>query len=316
MSNKYIIKYPTIICLFLLVLPQLACANEINTTDVPFNKMTWILGNTFLVVGGLVALAGLGAIFNLANKLLEIQKIRLLQEHGIEVMEKAGLTVDKKEPFWASWNKKAWKLVPIEKEKDIMLDHNYDGIKELDNVLPPWWVNMFYATIVFAFGYITYYHIMDTDWSSKKEWEQEVAMAEQEVKAYLAAQSDRVDETNAEMLVDANELSLGETVYQNSCAACHGKLGEGGVGPNFTDEYWLHGGDIKDVFRTIKYGVPEKGMISWKAQLTPANIHRVASYIMTLKGTNPPNPKAPQGEIYKGNETSQDSTANEKIGMK
>ena len=79
---------------------------------------------------------------------------------------------------------------------------------------------------------------------------------------------------------------------------CHGQKGEGLVGPNFADEYWIHGGGIKNVFKVIKYGVPDKGMIAWQAQLKPADMQKVGSYILTLQGTNPPNPKAPQGTIW------------------
>ena len=94
-------------------------------------------------------------------------------------------------------------------------------------------------------------------------------------------------------------MGQGELIFKSFCAACHGQKGEGTVGPNFTDEYWIHGGGIQNVFKTIKYGVPDKGMIAWAAQLKPADMQKVASYILTLKGTNPPNPKAPQGEIWK-----------------
>jgi cytochrome c oxidase cbb3-type subunit 3 len=142
--------------------------------------------------------------------------------------------------------------------------------------------------------------------------------AEEAIQAYLAKQADTVDETNVEMLADENEIALGESLYKANCAACHGQLGEGGVGPNLTDDYWIHGGSIKDVFKTIKYGVPEKGMISWKSQLRPTDMHKVSSFIMTLKGTNPPNAKEPQGEIYNEEpaEEGADQTEDEQIGMR
>src|SRR6478735_8271351 len=108
--------------------------------------------------------------------------------------------------------------------------------------------------------------------------------------------ADRVDENSVKLLTAKDKLQSGEAIYQKNCVACHGKLGEGGVGPNLTDAYWLHGGDIQSVFKTIKYGVPSKGMIPWQTQLSPAQIQEVASYINTFKGTNPPNGKAPQGE--------------------
>jgi cytochrome c oxidase cbb3-type subunit III len=185
--------------------------------------------------------------------------------------------------------------VPIERENEIMLDHDYDGIKELDNNLPPWWVYMFYGTIAFGIFYIWFYHFNGTGKLQEDEYKMELAEAEDLAKL----QANKVDENSVKMLTDKTQLESGSAIYQKNCAACHGKLGEGGVGPNFTDEYWIHGGDIKSVFKTIKYGVPAKGMIPWQAQLGPSQMQEVASYIKTLKGTNPPNGKAPQGDVYK-----------------
>ena len=192
------------------------------------------------------------------------------------------------------WAKKLADVVPIEHEKDVLLDHNYDGIMELDNNLPPWWKFMFYASIVFGFAYLGHYHLLKTGLSSAEEYEQEMVIAEAAVAKYLKNSAANVDETSVTMVNDAGRLTKGANIFKMSCAACHGQKGEGGVGPNFTDKYWLHGGSIKNVFKTIKYGVPEKGMISWKAQLSPVQIQDVSSFIMTLQGTNPPNAKEPQ----------------------
>ncbi len=276
----------------------------------------FVMNNVILILGSLVALAAFFAIIYVNNQLMQLQKIRLLQEHGIQVMEEVKLI--SKEPQWKQWYKRMTQVVPIEKEEDILLNHNYDGIQELDNSLPPWWVAMFYITIAFGVVYFGYYHFTDYGQSSQEWYESEVAQAEEAVKAYLASQSDLVDETNVEMLQDESAIALGESIFQANCVACHGQFGEGTVGPNLTDKYWIHGGDIKDVFRTIKYGVPEKGMISWKAQLRSGDMHKVASYIMTLVGTNPPNGKAPEGEPYEDNgenDEVQDSTASPQMGQ-
>ncbi|MGN6648102.1 MAG: cbb3-type cytochrome c oxidase N-terminal domain-containing protein [Cytophaga sp.] len=185
--------------------------------------------------------------------------------------------------------------VPIEREHEIMLDHNYDGIIELDNNLPTWWLYLFYATVVFAVVYFSYFTVMKYGDNQTQEYEQEILAAAEEMKLHAS----KVDENSATMLTDAAALKEGKILFDENCAACHGKLGEGGVGPNFTDAYWLHGGDIKSVFKTIKYGVPEKGMIAWQTQISPVQIQQAASYILSLKGTNPPNAKAPQGELVK-----------------
>jgi len=192
------------------------------------------------------------------------------------------------------------KTTPVEKEKDILLDHNYDGIQELDNVLPPWWLWMLYITIIISAIYIYRYHLSG-DWSSGQQWEQEMAAAKEKVDAYMASQGDIVDENTVALLTDETSLQNGETIWNEpgKCAACHKVDGGGSVGPNLTDEYWVHGGDIKDLFKTIKYGIPEKGMISWRKQLNAVQMQEVASYILiNLKGTNPPDAKGPEGEKY------------------
>ncbi|MEO0728634.1 MAG: cbb3-type cytochrome c oxidase N-terminal domain-containing protein [Bacteroidota bacterium] len=280
--------------------------------------LDWTMQNIVIVMGVATAIAAVGAIFHLNNQLMELNRVRVLQEHGIEVAEKIQLIA--RESLLQRWYKKMTQAVPIEKESDVMLDHNYDGIRELDNILPPWWVGLFYATIFIGIGYFSYYHISDKGLSSSEKYAVEMEEAAEAVKAYLATQADQVDETNVEALVDADQLALGESIFNTQCAVCHMADGGGGVGPNLTDEYWLHGGDIKDIFTTIKYGVPEKGMISWKAQLRAGDMQRVASYILTLGGTTPANPKAPEGDLYTpaADEVpaeEADATANGQLGM-
>lgn len=188
--------------------------------------------------------------------------------------------------------------VPVDEEDEILTDHDYDGIQELDNNLPPWWVMGFYITIACAVVYFGYYEVYLGGNISKKEYAAEMQQAAEEKEAYLAALGGSIDETNVELLTDASALESGATIFQNNCVACHGGAGEGGVGPNLTDKYWLHGGGIKEVFTTVKYGVPAKGMIPWEDQLTPPQMQQVASYILSLQGTNPPNPKEPQGDVW------------------
>lgn len=267
--------------------------------------------DTFLMIGVAVVLGAVVTLFYLLNTMIQVQKLRLMQEHGIEVMQKAGLM--NREPAWRSMYRWAVGTVPLEQEKDIMLDHDYDGIHELDNSLPPWWVAMFYASIVFAVVYFGYYHVTGYGISSSQEYAIEMEQAQEAIDEYLAKQANRVDESNVEMLSDEKELAAGQAIYTANCAVCHGQQGEGGIGPNMADAYWIHGGDIKDVFKVIKYGVVEKGMIAWQTQMRAADMHRVASYILTLQGTNPPNQKEAQGELYQPQEevapTAQDSTA-------
>ncbi len=197
--------------------------------------------------------------------------------------------------FWDRMNN----LRPMKEEATIMLDHDYDGIKELDNHLPPWWLGMFYGAMVFAVIYMLNYHVWQSSPLSGEEYE--IAMAEAKTakaEKVSAGGGTEIDENNVTLATETADLETGKVIYEGNCAVCHGNAGEGGVGPNLTDEFWLHGGSVKNLFSTIKYGVPEKGMIAWQATLKPADMRSVASYILTMQGSNPPNGKAPQGEKY------------------
>lgn len=189
------------------------------------------------------------------------------------------------------------KAAPIEQEADILLDHNYDGIKELDNALPPWWKYGFYITIVVAVFYLLKFEVWKTGQNQIQEYTTEMTEAKAATEAYLASQKENVDEKTV-VMADAAGIATGKTLFAKTCVACHMSNGEGGVGPNLTDEYWIHGGSINDVFKTIKYGYPDKGMQSWSSTYSPVQIQQLASFIKSLKGTHPANAKAPQGDLY------------------
>lgn len=193
---------------------------------------------------------------------------------------------------WASMNFK-----PIEEEYKLDTGHSYDGIRELDNVIPPWFTTAFILTILFAGVYLYRYHIAKDAPLMIEEYEIAVNKANLEHDEYLKKQANNIDENSVTLLTGA-ELEAGKKTFTTICAACHKADGGGMVGPNLTDDYWIHGGSLKDIFKTIKYGVPEKGMISWKEQLSPQQIAQVANYILTLHGTNPPDAKEKQGELY------------------
>ena len=205
----------------------------------------------------------------------------------------------KEESKWtyAAIMKRMTKAIPLDREAEVATDHNYDGIVELDNSLPPWWVYLFYGTIAFAVVYLVYFNYFDGP-TQKMEYDTEVAQALMKKNEFLKKAAASVDETSVVVLSDDASIAKGKSSFVTKCAACHGQSGEGLVGPNLTDEYWIHGGGIKDIFKSIKYGWPEKGMISWESQIQPMEMQQISSFIYSLKGSKPANAKAPQGTIY------------------
>lgn len=282
-------------------------------------------------------------------------------------------------------------------EEKLLLDHDYDGIQELDNDLPPWWKNLFYVTIIFAVVYLFYYHVLDAGDSQSASYIHEMQandpnylppvttgnaegfkwdykapnFGSADVTPQQRAELEKMVQTAAEKLVaaqglsaspaaanlpfdqlivlamskadtvslellkkdfptqydkfqsgavaeiqapakpaepelkpltDAASIAAGKQIFTTNCVPCHGSKGEGGIGPNMTDNYWIHGGKFSQIVNTIIVGVPAKGMISWERTLKPQQIKEVASFLVTLKGTNPPNPKDPQGTLYEGSE--------------
>jgi cytochrome c oxidase cbb3-type subunit 3 len=226
------------------------------------------------------------------------------QEYESVLTEKATPATS---PLWDKLNAS----VAISEESAIMTDHEYDGIRELDNSLPPWWKYGFYLTIVWAFGYMLYYHI-STGPSSEQEYKAQITKAENDLAEYRKMAKNLVDESNVVVLKEMADVQAGKGIFSQYCAVCHAADGGGLVGPNLTDNYWLHGNDIKNIFSTIKYGVQGKGMKSWQQELSPVMMAQVASFITTLEGTTPASPKAPEGKQVNSVATAPvDTTAND-----
>lgn len=216
--------------------------------------------------------------------------------------------------------------------KDELLEHEYDGIQEMDNNLPKWWLYLFVFTIGWAILYMLYYHLFNIGYLQEDEYRREMdanyvrvsqsdlkvlgilpeyhspyfnpggdvtprslfTSSQKGVRIIMTAANDTITYM---ALTDPVSLADGRTIFLKDCAQCHGKLGEGGVGPNMTDDYWLHGADISSIVRSIKYGYPSKGMVSWLGTLKEEDIIKTASFVQTLRGTNPPNARAPQGDL-------------------
>lgn len=197
-----------------------------------------------------------------------------------------------------SWYQKMMASKPMESEDEIVLDHEYDGIRELDNVLPPWWKYLFYISVIFAVVYFFRYQVFNGP-TQIDEFENSLAVAEAQIAEYRKNNKDLINIDNVQMLTDASDLAAGKQIFAEKCIACHKESGGGGIGPNLTDEYWILGGGIKNIFNTVSEGGrPGKGMIPWKTELNPLEMAQVSSYIITLEGTNPADGKEPEGDRW------------------
>ena len=182
-------------------------------------------------------------------------------------------------------------------EQDRVLGHSYDGIEEYDNPLPRWWQGLFWLTIVFSALYFVFFHFGPGKLPIESYNEDMVAFYELQAQQILALGEIR-ESTFLDLMKDEAMMAGAAQVFQTKCTQCHGARGEGGIGPNLTDDFWLHGGKLTDIYRTVTEGVPAKGMLAWKNQLGPAQILSVASFVGTLRGTEPPGAKAPQGTEF------------------
>ena len=181
-----------------------------------------------------------------------------------------------------------------EDQDPLLLDHEVDGIRELDNKLPRWWVWLFYITIIFSLVYLVYYHVVGAGDLMAAEYTKEMKAGDA-IKGVAMAKFEG-DIATLQPSKDEETVARGKKTFAVLCAPCH-RLDAGGlVGPNLTDDYWIHGDKFSDNVRTIWNGVPEKGMITWKNMLKPQEVYEVASYIYTLRGTHPPNPKPPENQ--------------------
>ncbi len=203
--------------------------------------------------------------------------------------------------FSESWWKK-FRGVNVslsEEDKILIKEHDYDGIQELDNRMPPWLAFLFQGTIVFSIIYLLIYHVFSIGDLPQAELEKDLQAAAVQKAAFLEREGARIDENSVVLATEPADLEKGKALFVANCAACHAEDGGGTVGPNLTDSYWLHGGSLSDIFKVIKYGVPEKGMIAWEKQLKPQEIQFVSSYIASgLRGTTPAAPKEAQGELW------------------
>ncbi len=276
----------------------LFAAQTSSAQDTAQAKATNIVSN----YGGLSSTTFYMLLFVLITEIIIIFFLTfLINRFSAELLpgkERVPVKANKFKAWWSGLDKRIFtKAIPVEKEADVMLDHDYDGIRELDNALPPWWKYGFYITIGVAVVYLLNFHVFGYGKNPTQEYNAEMAQAKIQQEIYEANNKDKIDDNNVPM-ADAAGLAQAKDIFTTTCFACHGKAGEGGAGPNLTDDYWLHKGSLNDIYHSIKNGYPDKGMQSWASVYSPKVISYLASYVKTLHGTNPPNPKAPQGDLY------------------
>jgi len=184
-----------------------------------------------------------------------------------------------------------------DENKDRLLSHLYDGIQEFDNPLPKWWVAIFWITIILTPFYIIYYHGGEGR-SAVDKYNAEVLAHFDKQAEELLAMGPITEGTLAGFQSDEAKMAGAAQLFVAKCSSCHGMRGEGNIGPNLTDEFWLHGGRLTDVYRTINEGVPSKGMLAWKRQLGVGDILSLSAYVGTIRGAEPPNAKKPQGDLF------------------
>jgi cytochrome c oxidase cbb3-type subunit III len=288
--RKYIPAYIRVPFIFILILGFIEYFVDSGDTFA-FIKYPVILAFLFVV---LIVIIAIEIIMNATDNIL----YQIMSPEEKKKVEEANAIPITETDWYKNIKLRITKTQPIENEPQLLLDHDFDGIKELDNVLPPWWVYLFYGCILFSAIYLIRYHILGAP-NQEMELKNEMAQAKMEVAEYMKTAPDLMDEKTVTQLTDKAALSAGKTIFTTNCVACHRADAGGAIGPNLTDDHWILGGGIKNIFHTINNGGRDgKGMISWKATLKPKEMQKVASYIMSLKGSNPKDPKAPDGDIW------------------
>lgn len=275
-----------------------------------FNTASLAQGSS-LPTGGMKYFFYGAVAFVIGSLSLAVYFLRLKNKYQKEAYLKTGKHHEPSglRKLWSRLDQKFFtKAAPLEKESDVLLDHDYDGIKELDNALPPWWKWGFYITIMLAVIYMFRFHVFKTGPTPLDEYNKEMQIAAIKLEDFRKNSKEAFDEKTV-TLADATGIAAGKKIFTGTCFPCHGSNGEGNaVGPNLTDKYWLHGGSLPQVFHTITVGVPDKGMQAWGKTFSPADVRNLASFVLSLQGTNPANAKAPQGNLYEPGKKA-DSTA-------
>ena len=294
--------------LFIVAGNAVSAADESTRAQV---SPSVISDNTMIQVYVVMGLIVVVLLLITATGILMMRTMSMLAEQSDrEKAAREGVRYAQRPSWWSRLSQTANGYVPLDQESTIEMEHSYDGIKELDNHLPPWWKWLFYFTIAWAVVYLVVFHISGNYPLMIQEYDEEVSIADEQARKLKASRpQEAIDESTLVYTPDPVILGKGKEVFNTmNCGSCHRPDGGGNaIGPNLTDEFWIHGGALKTIFTTIKNGAVDKGMPAWGKSLSPQDVRNVAFFVMSLQGTNPPSPKAPQGEKHKP-ESQRDST--------
>lgn len=292
---RWMLFFPVIFLSGSLNLKAQEVEEAIEEAEVPsmFERlMQTEQGELLLLIGGLLVVL---IVLLIVLTVLMVQTANLvLQKKPIEAGEERLSVFDRFKQRWITGRMK-----PVGQDGDMLLDHNYDGIQEMDYKMPPWLSYIFIGTFLFAVFYIPAYLYWDLIPDQQTEYQLEIQEAAILAEKRTMAGFAEITAETAQLRTDVNVIEAGKKIFQANCAVCHAADGGGGVGPNLADEYWIHGAEVRDIFTVVAEGVPQKGMIPWKGQLTPKQMEEVTNYIVSLAGTTPAAPKEPQGEPVK-----------------
>lgn len=303
-SNNTATKITTLV-VFMLFSSALFANDVTAAVTATDNTIAGLQSSSFYGLIGSIIAELVILFFLIANLkfLLKAENISLTTAIENEVEKQSSL-----EKWWDKVNS----FKSLKEEAQIDLGHDYDGIRELDNRLPRWWLYGFYLCIIAGCIYLWRFHVSHTGLSSKEELQLALEQGEKDKAEYLKNAANNVDENTVTLLTSEADIAAGKTVFLANCIACHGETANGlvngnpGAGPNLIDNYWLHKGSVQDIFKTIKYGWPEKGMKSWKEDIAPTKIAQLVAFIKSMQGKDDKG-KAPQGDLFEENNVS-DST--------
>lgn len=293
------------ISLLILLSPVLANAQQTSF----FEQFKWELIIGLILLVGIVTILALLVVWSALRAIVRERRT----EQGLAADESLIQAREGEESigFWGRFWNRFNSATPVALEASVDTGHEYDGIKELDNRLPPWWLYGFYFTIIFGVIYFIHFEVFGSGMTQDEEFQAQMVQADKDIKAYKASMQTEGGEVILALSTDAADLSAGMGTFKAYCASCHAQDGGGmmGLGPNLTDKYWKNGkGQFEDIANIIQKGVTGTSMIAWESQLAPEKIGQVASYVYSLEGTTPANPKEAEGELYERTAAMEEAT--------